>query len=159
MNIAKLLIAASFALASLSVSAGPVSCNWTVLSAQKVSQGANVTLNCIATTGNVVATKVLKHRSPFTSNPTCHLNVTSGYQHSGSCLNPSFTTGSCNSGTFIGNVCESYYDANNNFDYAIEQVCGAGCGAYTVNNGYTDNCPPPGRWHQVDDPEASVYCQ
>lgn len=148
-----------------------VSCTWNTTSTSSGANGANITQACKENGTNLIATRYFEYRNGQPEK--CTLSLQSGITSTGSCQSPSFyrevqsssssssSSGgsSCNSGKYIGNVCQSYYDADNNFDYAIEQECGAGCPAYTVNAGYTEQCPPPGRWHQVDDPEVAVYCQ
>lgn len=157
MNIFRTLLVASLVFASYTASAAPIACTWSITAA---TTSGNVSFNCNNPTYGTVATRVMTHSAPYTSNPSCTLSISlAGVNSEGTCLNPSFNDNTCASGTHIANLCAQAYSSSGFQQNAIPAVCGTGCSARYDVVGYTPQCPAPSRYHQVDSPELAVYCE
>lgn len=168
---------ASFSAASFNASAAgatTVSCNWVLNDVNSFTGGATVTQSCMATTQELIATRVATYINDPITPRECTITPSTGISFSGSCTDPVFerenstraaaptsshTWQSNCSGTRIGNLCANYLDSDS-FKNARYHVCGSReASLCVVTVGWTERCPgPSGSIGFGGSPEVTAYC-
>ncbi|WP_152600250.1 hypothetical protein [Cellvibrio mixtus] len=143
----------------------PASCSWEITSTSSTAQQQTTNQRCKDNNSNAwFATRTLVSSAPFTSPPTCTINVIGNTINTGTCLQPNLvrTSTACQSGIVLGQSCKYTNGILNPGpnDMGRYTVCGdASCPLSTTEKGYNTQCKPASQSQQYNNPIIEWACQ
>lgn len=143
----------------------PASCSWEITSSTSTPQQQTTYQRCKDNnSGAWFATRTLVSSAPFTTPPSCTINVIGNTINTGTCLQPNLvrTSTACQSGIVLGQACKytNGVPTSGPNDMARYAVCGdASCPLSTTEMGYTAQCKPGSQYQQYNNPLIQWSCQ